>query len=158
MARFRNTNPVQGDGIPQLVGKICQLLGGSPTNADGIPALLRKILTAINGVAGSDNLPKRYVANLTQAGAAAPVATVLENSLGGTLVWSRNSAGAYAGTLAGAFPDAEKVVALCGPLGTNEALDFSVSEPDQIVIVVTSAGVESDDMLLRESIVIEVYP
>jgi len=46
---------------------------------------------------------KVYRALLTQAGTDAPVATVLENTLGGTLVWTRADAGQYVGTLAGAF-------------------------------------------------------
>lgn len=53
--------------------------------------------------------PARYVANLSQYQTNAPVATVLENSLGGTLVWTRVSAGIYRGTLVGAFPDASKI-------------------------------------------------
>lgn len=52
---------------------------------------------------------KRYVALLTQAGTAAPVATVLENTLGGTVVWTRSGLGTYVATLAGAFPTTEKV-------------------------------------------------
>lgn len=48
---------------------------------------------------------KIYRALLTQSGTAAPVATVLTNTLGGVVVWSRSSAGIYAGTLAGAFPN-----------------------------------------------------
>lgn len=44
-----------------------------------------------------------YTALLTQAGTDAPVATVLQNTLGGTLVWTRAGAGDYTGTLAGIF-------------------------------------------------------
>jgi len=47
--------------------------------------------------------PKKYVALLTQTGTNAPVATVLENSLGGTLVWTYDSVGNYTATLASAF-------------------------------------------------------
>jgi hypothetical protein len=47
--------------------------------------------------------PKLYRALLTQTATGVPVATVLENSLGGTVVWTRNSAGNYTATLAGAF-------------------------------------------------------
>jgi len=47
---------------------------------------------------------KRYVALLTQTGTDAPVATVLENTLGGEVVWTYNGPGDYTGTLAGAFP------------------------------------------------------
>ncbi len=44
-----------------------------------------------------------YTALLTQSGTSAPVATVLENTLGGTVVWSRDVAGIYVATLSGAF-------------------------------------------------------
>jgi hypothetical protein len=47
---------------------------------------------------------KSYVALLSQSGTAAPVATVLENTLGGTVVWTRGGVGDYVGTLVGAFP------------------------------------------------------
>ena len=47
---------------------------------------------------------KVYTALLTQSGTSAPVATILQNTLGGTPVWSRSGVGTYAITLAGAFP------------------------------------------------------
>lgn len=49
---------------------------------------------------------KSYVATVTQTGTAAPVATVLENTLGAVPVWSRDSSfsGVYYLTLTGAFP------------------------------------------------------
>ncbi len=53
---------------------------------------------------------KVYRALLTQTGTDAPVATVLENTLGGTVVWTRDDTGLYTGTLAGAFPSATKTV------------------------------------------------
>ena len=46
-----------------------------------------------------------YTAVLTQTGTDAPVATVLENTLGGDVVWSYDSTGEYFGTLIGAFTD-----------------------------------------------------
>lgn len=51
------------------------------------------------------NLPayKTYVALLTQSGTDAPVATVLESSLSGTVVWTRVDVGHYEGVLAGEF-------------------------------------------------------
>jgi len=45
---------------------------------------------------------KVYTALLTQTGTDAPVATVLENTLG-DIVWSRVNVGVYLGTLNGAF-------------------------------------------------------
>lgn len=46
---------------------------------------------------------KVYNAILTQSGNLDPVATVLQNTLGGTVVWTRDSEGLYFGTLTGAF-------------------------------------------------------
>lgn len=46
---------------------------------------------------------KVYVALITQTGTSAPTATVLENTLGGTVVWTRSSVGTYVATLNGAF-------------------------------------------------------
>jgi len=55
--------------------------------------------------------PKMYRATITQDGTtAAPTATVLNNTLGGTVVWTRNSAGIYTGTLSGAFTSAKTFV------------------------------------------------
>ncbi|MEN2402300.1 hypothetical protein GKZ90_0021100 [Flavobacterium sp. MC2016-06] len=57
-----------------------------------------------DGSTKTDTRPyKSYVAILTQTGTAIPVASVLENSLGGTVVWSRSSAGSFTATLTGAF-------------------------------------------------------
>ena len=46
---------------------------------------------------------KVYTALLSQSGTSAPVATVLENTLGGAVVWSRIGVGAYRATLSGVF-------------------------------------------------------
>jgi len=53
---------------------------------------------------------KRYVALLSQAGTDAPVATVLENTLGGTVVWGYTGVGIYSATLTGAFTENKTVV------------------------------------------------
>ncbi len=44
-----------------------------------------------------------YRALLTQSGTDAPEAVVLENTLGGTVVWTRLGVGSYQGALTGAF-------------------------------------------------------
>ena len=48
---------------------------------------------------------KSYQAFLTQTGTNAPVATVFKNQLGGDIVFTYDSTGAYTGTLTGAFPN-----------------------------------------------------
>lgn len=56
-----------------------------------------------NGVLDLGLGVKVYRALLTQTNTDAPVATVLENTLGGEVVWTRGNLGTYAGTLANAF-------------------------------------------------------
>ena len=46
---------------------------------------------------------KVYTALISQSGTNAPVATVLENTLGGTVVWTRIGTGQYEATLSSAF-------------------------------------------------------
>ena len=46
-----------------------------------------------------------YTALLTQSGSGAPTAIVLQNTLGGTVVWTRDDQGVYYGTLSGAFTE-----------------------------------------------------
>lgn len=54
----------------------------------------------------AENMPASYQiyrAILSQTGTSAPTAVVLENTLGGTVIWTRESAGYYRGTLTGKF-------------------------------------------------------
>jgi len=61
-----------------------------------------KTVTGIGSTSNSDY--KIYRAILNQSGTSAPVATVLENTLGEDVVWAYDGVGLYTGTLAGAFP------------------------------------------------------
>lgn len=61
-----------------------------------------------------------YTALLSQTGTDAPVATVLENTLGGTVVWTRDGTGLYSGTLSQAFPLNKTIIPPFGDyLGSN---------------------------------------
>jgi len=53
---------------------------------------------------------KVYTALISQTGTNAPTATVLENTLGGTIVWTRSNTGQYVGTLTGAFTDQKTII------------------------------------------------
>jgi hypothetical protein len=103
---------------------------------------------------------KRYVALLTQAGTDAPVATVLENSLGGALVWSRSGAGTYHATLAGAFP-AGKVFTTPDPYAGyyNQSLSasFTLFRIDGDTLELADSSTE-DDHLFSLQVRIKVYP
>ena len=67
---------------------------------------------------------KKYIALLTQEGTNAPVATVLENTLGGTVVWSYQGSGAYQAYLAGGFQDENKIAIFTGSMSS----DFQVGD------------------------------
>lgn len=111
-------------------------------------------------VEGKINGVKRYVALLTQIGAGAPTATVLENSMGGTIVFTRIDAGNYNGTLAGAFVASPWIV-----LG-NTAQDASFptmisafrSGDNTITILTGAVDAFADDILAGTPIEIRVYP
>lgn len=77
-----------------------------------------EILAASSGsssVVGYPEGTKMYVALLSQSGTNAPVATVLVNTLGGTVVWTRDDVGLYSATLSGVFTSGKTVCfATCG--------------------------------------------
>jgi tetrahydromethanopterin S-methyltransferase subunit D len=77
-----------------LTGKKSAIL-----NEQTEPVTMADIIETVGG--GSSYLV--YTALLTQSGTSAPVATVLENTLGGNVVWSYSSVGSYQATLTGSF-------------------------------------------------------
>lgn len=76
----------------------------------GTPISQKVTLTQIGTALGSTPGVKVYRAIINQSGTNAPVATVLQNTLGGTVVWTRNDVGDYSATLSGAFPAAKTIV------------------------------------------------
>lgn len=96
-----------------------------------LQAYLKKLSRTINYVrASSAPSYKVYTALITQSGTDAPVATVLENTLGGTVVWSRQGLGDYRATLTNAFPDGKTLVLPSNsgvtlmPIGYNLPFDY----------------------------------
>ncbi len=107
-------------------------------------------------VTGTTNGVKVYRALLTQSGTSAPVATVLENSLGGTVVWTRSSGGIYVGTLPSSFPETKTWIGFLqgdGP-GANGFWVRRTSD-DNITLTLDS---EADSQLTARPIEILVYP
>lgn len=102
---------------------------------------------------------KRYVAIMTQASTNAPTATVLENSLGGTVVWTYGGAGTYIATLAGAFTENKTIVfTSAGIVGGDKYLEWERATADVVNIYVFDTAAASPDFGGIFSIVIEVYP
>lgn len=98
-----------------------------------------------------------YTALLTQSGTSAPVATVLENTLGGTVVWTRESAALFYGTLSGAFT-LNKTFLIFQQQGWDDAIQSSLNRVSANVVQFAGIG----DGLLTSSaplyLEIRVYP
>lgn len=119
--------------------------------------------------AGSENILgyKVYTALLTQTGTNAPVATVLENTLGGTVVWSYDAVGQYTLTATGLLTVNKVFVQLNGinqfdGIGTSSTI-LTYSLPNSISFISFSgdgsalewSSLSSTDVF---SIEIRVYP
>ena len=111
-------------------------------------------LVLVGGSGGSsDSRPyKVYTALLTQSGTDAPVATVLENTLGGDVVWSYNSIGIYHATSIGSFTENKTIL----PNTYTASVDGAISSTfdffnldENIVSIRTSdiMGTNQDDLI-----------
>lgn len=109
---------------------------------------------------GTRGNPKVYRALITQTGVNAPVATVLENTLGGTPVWSYVGVGQYSATLVGAFPD-QRTHLLNNSyvdFGNQVAVILAWGSANMVSIRTVDGGVNADGILQQNSIQILVYP
>ncbi|MEO7509328.1 MAG: Ig-like domain-containing protein [Pyrinomonadaceae bacterium] len=105
---------------------------------------------------------KRYRALLTQTSTGSPTATVLENSLGGTVVWARTGTGTYTGTLSSTFT-ASKTMVFMGPDWAGNITAFSMLKATRtstsvITIETASINTPADGQMTDTSIEILVYP
>lgn len=105
-----------------------------------------------------------YTALLNQSGTNAPVATVLENTLGGTVVWTRTDVGTYVATLVGAFTE-NKTTTIQEVVNQNdiEANTINISGVrtgnNTYSLSSGAAGVGGlDDVINNYTIEIRVYP
>jgi hypothetical protein len=102
---------------------------------------------------------KKYVALITQTVTNNPNVDVLENSLGGTVVWTRVAAGRYRGTLVGAFPNENKTFLLNNNTVQGVYVRFFWDTADRVEINTADfTDAKIDDSLDYTSIEIRVYP
>ncbi|QMP84784.1 DUF285 domain-containing protein [Flavobacterium phage vB_FspP_elemoA_8-9A] len=112
---------------------------------------------------GLDTRPyKVYTALLSQTGTNAPIATVLENTLGGTVVWSYVDIGTFSGITTGKFLNNKTYLYINSASETGNMLDglagvSKISEDEINVITVSSGADVSNDILNQASIEIRVY-
>lgn len=133
----------------ELVNKI-----GSSRYFD-LPKMLKEVLTRLTPQAPKY---KVYTALLSQSGTNAPVATVLDNTLGVDIVWSRDNEGEFYGTTTGNLLLSNKTFTTI----TNKELStlqfISIQSENQIYIEqVDSETLAYTDFMSRIPVEIRVY-
>lgn len=108
--------------------------------------------TVSNYILANTKTYKVYTALLNQTGSSAPAATILENTLGGTVLWSRATGGVYYATLTGAFKINKTAIFVTNRLSTD--LLRSYRGDANIVYLESSNG---DGNLLNHTFEIRVY-
>ena len=103
-------------------------------------------------------IPKKYVALLTQSGSAAPTAIILENTLGGIPTWSRDEAGHYAMTLAGAFVQTKCGHTVSQPELCNCSVHWQSADVMHVVTYNLVTNSKQDGYLDHTLIHVFVYP
>lgn len=114
-------------------------------------------------ISGNIRPYKVYSALFSQSGTNDPTVTVLENELGGEIVWTRQDVGIYRATLVGAFPLGKTVI--INNVGQfNEAPSVCIfhtlpSAPNGIELHVFNSELNYADYTLYKTFVeIRVYP
>jgi hypothetical protein len=114
-------------------------------------------LTVTGTINGDVVVPyKKYIATVSQTGTADPTVTVLENTIG-DIVWTRVAVGNYAGTLVGAFPDADKTYVIVGQNNGNfYNLGWNTID-DLLLLSSDPASISTDGLLNNTTIEIRTY-
>jgi hypothetical protein len=141
-----NTVPVGVRGV--IVGD------GQVLEEDGMVVSNLTVTGTINGEVVVNST--KYIATISQAGAAAPTVTVLENTIG-DIVWTRAAAGDYLGTLTGGFPDIDKTYLIIGQSQSNRFSMNYIDADNVNIITLDSAGVNQDSLLGYTTIEIRTY-
>jgi hypothetical protein len=106
-----------------------------------LPRMVREAFKRLN----TQSTPKYkvYTALLTQTGTDAPVATVLENTLG-NIVWSRVDTGIYNGTMANTFLENK----------TIGFFNYNLSQGDEIFMTIERISLDAIQLINRTSTVV----
>lgn len=135
-------------------------INNTPTTSTGTYDILTRN-TSTGVVEKKPVAYKVYTAIISQSGTSDPAVTVLENTLGGTVVWTRTTTGQYVGTLSGAFTTnktwvvAQDVSALGGNSKTTIRTTGSTNTIDLITSDASSSAI--DGALSTTPIEIRVY-
>jgi hypothetical protein len=140
-----------------------RLSNAPTTSAGGFEFITRNTST---GVVEKKLGYKVYTALISQSGTAAPTVTVLENTLGGTVAWTRSSVGTYIGTLSGAFTANKTAGWIQHNLNGSYAFGtdtvwYSVDQDTGSTVkinVTNQSGTATDSSMKQASLEIRVYP
>jgi hypothetical protein len=105
---------------------------------------------------------KKYVALLTQTGTNAPVATILQNSIG-NVVLGYNAAGNYTASSNGLFTLNKTTIVIGSNVNIN-VFDYAIMQTNTLtdssffIVTLDTNTSASDDLLLNTLIEITVYP
>ena len=103
---------------------------------------------------GFDGGYKVYTALLTQAGAAAPVATVLQNTTGGTIVWSKTGTGAYTATISDSLFTLNKTMVFINGGSATSTANIEWASPTRTTVTLDTTA---DSVLTGASLEIRIY-
>lgn len=115
----------------------------------------------IQSIGGGGTSYKKYVALLNQEGENAPVATVLENTLGFDIIWTRDSIGYYLGSTSGLFINPLKVTFNFNNSQNPFTYSGQNNNVDEIYINTYNSSTYSslaDNILYNAYLEIRVYP
>ena len=111
---------------------------------------------AIASLASGSTAYNSYVALLTQAGTAAPVATVLSNNLTATLTWARAGVGVYTLTASAATFTANKTIVFLNA-GSLSSLITVERTSDTVLTIRTISGGASDSAITNGAFEVRIY-
>ena len=134
---------INGSLIATSIKKLSAIAGGGQTLfADGNNSVGYKVYTAL----------------LTQTGIVAPVATILENTIG-TISWSRNSTGVYAATSSGLFTTNKTICFITnGNAPTIGVFEMYQSNTNTVILnSINMSSINTDVILTQATIEIRVY-
>ena len=134
-------------------------LGSFVNSIKGIYNKVNEIIDYLNGE-GPNFKYKIYVAQITQNDTEAPIAVILENTIG-EIVWSYVDIGIYKGTLIGAFKNTKTIVstpALDSDFGAGAGyVTITVTENEIYLYTYNTEGNLFNQGLFNSSLEIKVY-
>ena len=98
-----------------------------------------------------------YTASLTQAGTAAPVATIMQNTTGKTFTWARTGAGVYTVTANNATFTANKTILILSTSRSGDVLSGIVTNTTVATLNQGSAAGGNVDTMTGSTIEIRIY-